>query len=195
MWISLWTLRNFVFKPDIWVRMLSALALTPGKGSPDFATPEAIVRTLAGLVPLVVEGIIRDVVLATWGDAADALEIAEHAGCSVAQGVNEASALAAAIAAAKSDRLFVLRAGHAPEAGFDQEARDLFDGLSAAAPRSAILRAAPESFLTRVFPAAAGAAAFIANRQDIPGGGKSFEGLRKALQSPLIMRCRMRRLV
>ena len=110
------------------------------------------------------EGLLADVAIA--GPVGQDLGlIADQAGSGLIEGATEAEWLRRAIEAARGPELFLLRSGFAPEAGFIEEAsdflraRDAGDGRSAEA---ALLRAAPETFVERLFPRAAPLAGLIA---------------------------------
>ena len=131
--------------------MLSAIVLAqinPAAAQP--APAALVVRTLAALVPLVVQGLVRDVVLV--GPSMPALsDIADQGGCALSP------TLIGAMAAARAPWLLVLAAGFAPEAGFADEAGDFI----AAGRGAAALRAQPDGFFTRLFPDSAALAGLI----------------------------------
>ena len=88
--------------------MLSALVLAPQNAPPHAAA--MVVRSLAALVPLVVQGLVRDVLLV--GPATSAWQgIADHGGCGLAE------TMAKAMVLAREPWVFVLQAGFAPVAG------------------------------------------------------------------------------
>jgi len=146
-------------------RMLSTIvfcedwpARRPGR---DLA--EVLARTLASLVTAKVEGLLGDVRIA--GPARNGLsDVANHAGCALIEAENETDCLFLALHAARGPDVFLLRCGRAPEAGFIEEAADFLAKNTNDRSRAAHLRAAPESFLERVFPALAPVAGLIANR-------------------------------
>jgi hypothetical protein len=122
---------------------------------------EVLARTLACLVPAKVEGLLCDVRIA--GPAGRGLSlVANHAGCALIEAENEADWLSLALQAARGPDIFLLRCGRAPEAGFIEEAADFLAAKDSS--RAAWLRAAPESFLERVFLSLAPAAGLIAPR-------------------------------
>jgi len=98
--------------------MLSAVVLATDLSRPLGASSEAVVRTLSALVPAAIEGIVRDVTLASAGDIAELRKIADHAGCEIAEAADPAGAIAAGLASARGDLLLILRAGYAPQSGF-----------------------------------------------------------------------------
>lgn len=148
--------------------MLSTIVLYEMTDSSRRIDPaESVVRTLSSLVKANVEGLLGDVAIA--GPAEQGLGfIADHAGCGLIEATDEAEWLRRAIEAARGPHLFLLRSGFAPQAGFIEEAGDFIKARSASlsgrAP-AALLRAAPETFIERVFPNAAPLAGLIASRQ------------------------------
>ncbi len=133
-------------------------ALRPGRG-----LAEVLARTLASLVTAKVEGLLGDVRIA--GPARQGLGVvANHAGCALIEAENEMDWLRFALQAARGPDVFLLRCGLAPEAGFIEEAADFLAKKNGGETRQARLRAAPESFLERVFPSLAAIAGLIASR-------------------------------
>jgi hypothetical protein len=132
-----------------------------------------LTRTLACLVTAKVEGLLCDVRIA--GPAEEGLSvIANHAGCDLIEAENEANWLRSALQAARGPAVFLLSCGRAPEAGFIEEARDFLAANSKNQPRSACVRAVPESFFERLFPPLAPVAGLIASRDlmlGAPRGG------------------------
>ena len=129
--------------------MLS-LILTCFESAPSEAKRrEGVVRSLASLVPCVVEGIVADAALV--GPEGAGLEtIADDAGCALIEAVDGGEGLRAALARARRPDVLLLAAGYAVQAGFGEAARDIlaFGGL--AQPR--VLRLEPNSVLTRLAP-------------------------------------------
>ena len=175
--------------------MLSALIIACDAHVPVSASPEAVARSLASLVPAAVEGLVRDVTLASLAGAAQAQAIADHAGCGLAEATAPGGVLQAGLAAARGDLIFMLRAGYAPQAGFLEELADLFDANASRAPRSALLHCQAESFSARLFPGLAPVEALIVRRADIGKAIDSLAALRRALVSPARFRSRLRRVV
>ena len=134
-------------------RMLSAIVLAPSDLTAANMPAALVVRTLAALVPLVVQGLVRDVVLV--GPAIPALsDIADQGGCALSP------TLAGAMAAARVPWLLVITAGFAPEAGFADEAGDFI----AAGRGAALMLARPDGLFTRLFPDSAALAGVILPR-------------------------------
>jgi hypothetical protein len=143
--------------------MLSTIVFCEDKpaSGPGRDLAEVLARTLASLVTAKVEGLLGDVRIA--GPAGKGLGVvANHAGCALIEAENEADWLGLALQAARGPDVFLLRCGRAPEAGFIEEATDFLATNSKDKSRGAILRAAPESFLERVFLSLAPVAGLIA---------------------------------
>jgi hypothetical protein len=153
---------------------------------------EVLARTLASLVPAKVEGLLGDVRIA--GPAGKGLgAVANHAGCALVEAENEMDWLGLALHAARGPDVFLLRCGRAPEAGFIEEAGDFLAANSNA--HAACLRAAPESFLERVFPSLAAIAGLIASRDSMlraPRGG--FQKLARCIGPAATLQTRARRI-
>ncbi|MGH8703644.1 MAG: hypothetical protein ACREVR_21030, partial [Burkholderiales bacterium] len=121
--------------------------------------------------------------------------VANHAGCALIEADNEADWLCLALQAARGPNIFLLRCGRAPEAGFVEEAGDFLVKNSKDKSRAARLRAAPESFLERVFPSFAALAGLIASRESMlraPRGG--FRKLARCVGPAATLKTRARRI-
>ena len=145
--------------------MLSTIVFCEGLQLSGLIDPaERLVRTLSSLIQANVEGLLGDVAIA-GPTGQDLGFIADQAGCGLIEGTSESEWLRRAIAAARGPELFLLRSGFALQAGFIEEAGDFLRagraGRSGSA-RAALLRAAPESFVERLFPRAAPLAGLIA---------------------------------
>ena len=147
-------------------------------------------RSLAALVPATVEGILRDVSLASATGVPGLERIADHAGCALIEAADIRAALLQALAATRETNVLLLRAGCAPEAGFGEELSELIgDGH-----RLARLRERPDGFLTRLFPALAPAAAVLAPRERLAQiAAADFAAISRALGRAPTLRCRARR--
>ncbi len=142
--------------------MLSAIILACDRSAPQPASLEAVVRSLSSLVPATIEGLVRDVTLASAGDNEDLRKIADHAGCEIAMAADFADVIAAGLAAARGDLLLILRAGFAPQAGFIEEVSDCFQ--RATRPGALRFRAVPAGLLTRIAPGLAPVQGLVAKR-------------------------------
>lgn len=139
--------------------MLSALVLLHGA---EASPPEAIVRTLTALVPAAVEGLVRDLVLCAPRETKDLLRICDHAGCDFIA-APAGSPSRETLARLKEGRVFMIRAGRAPQHGYLGEVSDLV----AFGAGAAVLRDAPHNLLTRIAPSLSPVSALIAARADL----------------------------
>ena len=128
---------------------------------------ELVLRSLASLVEGAVDGLIADVALVGPSDAGFG-KIADEAGCVLVENDAPAKGAAEALAGARQSNVFFFLAGHAIDRGFIEEARDAiaFGGLKAAR----VLRAAPESLLTRLAPSLARPVGLLARKESIIRG-------------------------
>lgn len=170
--------------------MLSALVLAADAATPQ-AKPDAVVRTLAALVPAAIEGVLRDVTLAGAGGG-DLAEIADHAGCDYCESDDPSRIVALAVARLRGPHVFVLRAGRAPDAGFIEEMGDfLARGDSA---RGALLRERPETIWSRLLPNLAPACGLVAPLAVLASSeARDFAALARAAKPALTLRARARR--
>ncbi|MGB8276824.1 MAG: transposase [Methylovirgula sp.] len=173
--------------------MLSVIILC-GAGGASGDRPETVVRTLAPLVQASVKGLVRDVVLAGPPEA-DLAMIADHAGCAFIEAGQEADALSQALSMARAEDLMILYAGHVPEAGFFEEVEDLLAMGLPPERGGRLLRAAPESFIERLFPRLAPAVGLIAARSLCEAAKVvSFRDLRRITRVRKTLRRRLRRI-
>lgn len=171
--------------------MLSAIVLTSDARLKPVA-PDAVVRTLAALVPAAIEGLVRDVTLAGIGGG-DLAEIADHAGCEFTESAEADRIIAHALTLARGPNVFVLRAGRAPEAGFIDEIGD-FLARSDAGARGALMREKPETFLARLIPSLAPPVGLVASRQRMIDANRGdLASLVGAISPAVTLRARGRR--
>lgn len=144
--------------------MLSVIVLAPSGSDPAAArAQEAVVRSLAALVGAAVADVVRDACIVGAPESRLG-SVADHAGCELVEDQDLARGLSQAVRAARSERVFVLAAGHAPMSGFIDEMSDW--GLSSSPPAAA-LRAEPASLAQRLFPSFARCVGVVAQKQDI----------------------------
>jgi hypothetical protein len=176
--------------------MLSTIVFCEDKpaSAPGRDLAEVVARTLASLVTAKVAGLLGDVSIA--GPAGNGLGVvANHAGCALVEAENEVAWLGLALQTARGPDVFLLRCGRAPEAGFIEEAGDFLAKNNKDKSRAARLRAAPESFFERIFPAAAPLAGLIAPRRLLlraPRGG--FPKLARYIGPAATLQMRARRI-
>jgi hypothetical protein len=125
---------------------------------------ELVLRSLASLVEGAVDGLVADVALVGPTGAGFA-RIADEAGCVLVENDTPAKGVAEALAGARQSNVFFFLAGHAIDRGFIEEARDAiaFGGLRA----TRVLRAAPESLLTRFAPSLGRPVGLLARKDSI----------------------------
>ncbi|MBX9738449.1 MAG: transposase [Beijerinckiaceae bacterium] len=171
--------------------MLSAIVLASDSRTLS-AQPDAVVRTLSALVPAAIEGLVRDVTLAglMGGDLG---HIADHAGCILVESADPETVLRGALEASRGQKLFVIRAGRAPDAGYIEEIADFLSAYQAATC-CALMRERPQTFLARTFPALAPAAGLVAGRDMLMrSGGSSLEALVRQMRPAVTLRARARK--
>src|SRR5436305_15262028 len=105
--------------------MLTAIVLANSQEKQGLArrAPEEAARTLAFLVSAAVQGLVRDAVL-IGEDGAALGYVADYAGCTLVTESEPAKALGEALATARSEDVFLLRAGYAAEPPLIVEVRD-----------------------------------------------------------------------
>lgn len=165
--------------------MFSALVLVQlgPNGAP---SSEAIVRTLSALVPAAIEGVVRDVALASQSKNDDLSRIADHAGCEYVDAPG-ADLMGASLAVLKEARILILRAGRVPEHGFVHE---LADFAAYGAQHCALLLEAPNSLLTRMIPRLSRPSGVVAPRPALAGAKPDIIALAKAVASPIVFKSR-----
>lgn len=153
----------------IWLRMMTAVLLAydapagPLRG-------DAVARSLGSLIEACVEGLVADAVLA--GAPARGLDrIADDAGCALVETPRPEEGVVEALARARHERILLLRASYAVERGFVDEVRDIFDYGDR--DRPLILRAAPDTLLTRLAPKLAAPAGIIARKAALRGASSA----------------------
>jgi len=176
--------------------MLSTIVFCEDKpaSAPGRDLAEVLARTLASLVTAKVEGLLGDVRIA--GPTGTGLSlVANHAGCTLVEAENEVAWLHLALQAARGADVFLLSCGRAPEAGFIEEAGDFLAKNTKDKSRAACLRAAPESFLERVFLSLAPVAGLIASRDRMLGAPRGgFAELARCIGPAATFRTRARRI-
>ncbi len=153
--------------------MLSAIVLAfPPFGAPSDAPlrRERVSRSLSSLVEACVHGLVADAILV--GPAELSLEkLADEAGCTLIETRDAKEGLFAALKAARHPHVFLLTAGHAVERSFIEEVGDLF--AYGDMTRARLLRAAPNSLLTRLAPGLAEPVGIVVRRAEAASVGAS----------------------
>lgn len=122
---------------------------------------DAIARGLASLVDACVQGLVADAVLVgAPGRGLD--KVADEAGCALVEAQRPEDGLSEALSIARRDDVLLLLAGYAVERGFVDEVDDAF--AYGDRRRPLVLRAAPNSFVTRVAPRLAAPVGVVASR-------------------------------
>lgn len=148
--------------------MLSVIVLGYEVHRPDGGSrhDELVLRSLASLVEGAVDGLVADVAL-VGPTGAGFGKIADEAGCVLVENDAPAKGITEALAGTRQSNVFFFLAGHAIDRGFIEEVRDAigFGGLKA----TRVLRAAPESLLTRLAPSLARPVGLLARKETIVG--------------------------
>ena len=173
--------------------MMSAVVLAPDlTAQTDLGhAREITVRSLVWLVSAVVSGVVRDVVLAVPMGLALS-EVADQAGCVLVEAENEAHRLSRAITESRDSRVLVVRAGFQPEQGLIDE----IDAFLRRAPGAAValVLAAPETMLQRLYPDRAPIVGVIAPRE-AAAAASSFTEYARASKRGQRLRGRAARIV
>ena len=162
--------------------MISAIVLSPSLGAPAPSprAAEALARSLSALVRAAVEGVLRDAAIV--GAPGDALaQIADHAGCEFIVAESVGAGLTEALARARSETIMVLLGGYVMPGAFVGEVADFL--MEADAFRGALLRAAPDTLLTRVAPGLARPVGLLAPRRLLPQQPRDWRELAKSVKS------------
>lgn len=135
---------------------------------------DAVSRSLGSLVEACVQGLVADAVLVGPPDRGLG-DIADDAGCALVETPDPAAGLREALSLSRHDDVLLLLAGYAPERGFIDELHDaLLYGDRASA---LVLRAAPNTFITRLSPRLAPPAGLIARKASLRDSGAAELGV------------------
>ncbi len=149
------------------------LAFGPFEATPRGGAREAIARSLSSLVDACVQGLIADAAL-VGPQGALLAAIADEAGATHIDAATAGEGLPRGLAAARYPDVFLLAAGHAIERGFVDEVVDALSFGDRA--RALVLRAAPDSLLTRLAPGLARPVGLIGKRDAILAAGATDIG-------------------
>jgi hypothetical protein len=177
--------------------MLTAIVLAQHKEKQGLArrAPEEAARSLAFLVSAAVQGLVRDAVL-IGEDTAALRYVADYAGCTLISESEPAKALAAALAAARSEHVFLLKAGYAAEAPLVDEIRDFLEFGRGRDGISGLVREVPSTLLQRLFPAGSPLAGLVAARdKSRAADARNLDDLARRLRPAVLLKAGARRLL
>jgi hypothetical protein len=177
--------------------MLTAIVLTNPQEKQGLArrAPEEAARTLAFLVSAAVQGLVRDAVL-IGEDSAALRYVADYAGCTLVTESEPAKALAEALAAARSEHVFLLKAGYAAEPPLIDEIRDFLEFGRGREGASGLVRAMPDGFVQRILPGTSPLAGLVAPRDKCRSArARDLEGMSRRLRPSVLLKAGARRLV
>lgn len=122
---------------------------------------DAVARSLGSLVDACVQGLVADAALVGPPERGLGV-IADDAGCALVEASRAEDGLREALMIARHDDILLLLAGYAPERGFVDEIHDaiVYGGRAT----TLTLRAAPNSFITRLAPRLAAPVGLIARK-------------------------------
>ncbi|NDA45968.1 MAG: hypothetical protein EBY21_01560 [Alphaproteobacteria bacterium] len=181
--------------------MLSALVHCPAlrhhtqASSEGHVSSEAIVRTLGALVPAIIEGILRDVILVAAAADQDLQHIADHAGCALLEANAPAPIFQQGLKAMRGQNVFILRAGLIPDSGFADELADCL----AERVTSCVLREHPQTMLQRLLPNLAPIGGLLVSKDtllthaDMIRGRADLDPILRAVRPKKLLRARLRR--
>lgn len=149
--------------------MLSAIILVPTHPINQRHPFGPLLRTLAALVPTTIEGTVRDVTLLSVGQSADAVNIADEAGCRIVQASDFAGGLGRCLAEARTPWICFLQPGTIPGATFGEDVAAALD--EAAEPPRALLLRSGGGGLARYIPALSMIVGVIAPKDRLHAGG------------------------
>jgi hypothetical protein len=176
--------------------MLTAIVLTNPQEKQELArrAPEEAARTLAFLVSAAVQGLVRDAVLI--GEESAALRyVADYAGCTLITESEPAKGLAAALAAGRSEHVFLLKAGYAAEPPLIDEIRDFLEFGRGREGVCGIVRAAPGGVVQRILASTAPLVGVVAPRgKGRAANARNIEDLARRLRPAVLLKSGARRL-
>ena len=177
--------------------MLTAIVLADPQEKQRLArrAPEEAARTLAFLVSAAVQGLVRDAVL-IGEDSAALRYVADYAGCTLITDSVPASALGAALVAARSEHVFLLKAGYAAEAPLVDEIRDFLEFGRGRQGGAGLIREMPGNLLQRVFPGGSPLAGLVAARdRSRAAKARDIEDLARRLRPLVLLKSGARRIL
>ena len=138
--------------------MISAMVLAPAGLEPSDASQARVARSLGWLIPAVIGGAVRDVVLA--GPPRLNLDrLADRVGCELVQG---SEPFRAGVAACRCDAVLVLLAGYRPLGPLVEELEGWEEASAGATMRLAVV---PQTLLQRLWPDLAPTIGILARKE------------------------------
>jgi hypothetical protein len=177
--------------------MLTAIVLANSQEKQGLArrAPEEAARTLAFLVSAAVQGLVRDAVL-IGEDSAALRYVADYAGCTLVTEADPARALAEALAAARSEHVFLLKAGYAAETPLMDEIRDFLEFGRGRDGVCGLVREVPGSFVQRVLPSTSPLAGLVAPRDKSRAAKpRDLADIARRLRPAVLLKAGARRLI
>jgi hypothetical protein len=177
--------------------MLTAIVLANPQEKQGVArrTPEQAARTLAFLVSAAVQGLVRDAVL-IGEDSAALRYVADYAGCTLVSESAPAKALSTALAAARSEQIFLLKAGYATEPPLVDEIRDFLEFGRGREGVCGMVRQMPEGSVQRFLPGTSPLAGLVAPRdKSRAANARDLADMARRLRPAVTFKARARRLV
>jgi hypothetical protein len=146
-------------------------------------------------VSAAVQGLVRDAVL-IGEDSAALRYVADYAGCTLITESEPAAMLAAALAAARSEHVFLLKAGYAAEPPLIDEIRDFLEFGRGREDVCGRVREMPGGFVQRVLPSTAPLAGLVASRDKCRAAtARDLEDLARRLRPAATFNAGARRLI
>src|SRR5947209_7534884 len=177
--------------------MLTAIVLANPQEKQELArrAPEEAARTLAFLVSAAVQGVVRDAVLI--GENSAALRyVADYAGCTLVSEGEPAKALAEALTAARSEHVFLLKAGYAAEPPLIDEIRDFLEFGRGREGVCGLVRETPGGLVQRVLPGTSPLAGLVAPRDKArAANARDLADMARRLRPAVTFKARARRLI
>jgi hypothetical protein len=177
--------------------MLTAIVLANSQKKQGLApsAPEEAARTLAFLVSAAVQGLVRDAVL-IGQDSAALRYVADYAGCTLVSESEPAKALGEALTTARSEQVFLLKAGYAAEPPLIDEIRDFLEFGRGREGASGLVRAMPDGFVQRVLPGMSPLAGLVARRdKSRAANARDLTDMARRLRPAVTLKAGARRLV
>ena len=177
--------------------MLTAIVLANSQEKQAFArgAPEEAARTLAFLVSAAVQGLVRDAVL-IGADTPAVRYVADYAGCTLIGESEPAKALAGSLEAARSEHIFLLKAGYAAETPLIDEIRDFLEFGRGREGVCGLVRETPGSFVQRLLPGMSSLAGLVALRdKGRAANARDLPDMARRLRPAVTFKARARRLI